>query len=409
MTHLRRAALPLLLAALTVLVFDAVAWFAVPERLTAFASSYRKTHLLSARSGHPALARSDERYYFQADEATGFDIRPGARMMHEFGETPSEIFANALGCFDRNEVATLRAAPYHYFAGDSFTWGFADYDSKFATVWERATRKAAAKCGISHTGQAHQLEKFKRVAAAIGRMPDTVFVGFYVNDPANDAAFPHTTVVEGFMVDTVYLRDGELSRPGIAEVRRVVADSLRELERPLHWLERAKAVVWVFSLSANLANHARLRATGGLEPRPPLASPAPLRPSERTAPAADRPTSRFGDNLYYWYDMRTLKTAYAADPRTAANRAAIARWARHARENGYRLVLLLFPPSDAHDDPELFGQVRGFLDSQAIEHLDFARLFRAEGLRVEDLYWKTNGHWNPGGNRAVGRLLAARY
>ena len=78
------------------------------------------------------------------------------------------------------------------------------------------------------------------------------------------------------------------------------------------------------------------------------------------AAAAVRPTSKFGANLYFWHDPNTIKARFLSDPKTGANREAIRAWALHARENGYRLVFLLFPPKDAFDDPELFGQVRLF-------------------------------------------------
>jgi hypothetical protein len=131
---------------------------------------------------------------------------------------------------------------------------------------------------------------------------------------------------------------------------------------------------------------------------------------EAAAPAAqpDRPTSRFGANLYYWVERDTLRRNFATDPRVAANREAIEAWIAHARDNGYRLVFLLFPPREAFDDPELFAEMREWLGARGVEFLDFSELFRREALAVDQLYWKvpTNGHWNSNGNRIVGRLLA---
>ena len=409
MTRALKVVVPLVLVGITVLVFDVVAWFVVPSDLTAFSHSYRKTALLHTKGGYPLLSRNDPRYYFRADEALGFDINPGARGQHEVDGIAYDIFANSLGCFDRNDVQALRGAKeYHYFGGDSFTWGFAEYDSKLATVWERATGKVAAKCGVSHTGTVHQFEKFKRVAAAVGRMPATVFVGFYVNDPANDAAHPHTTVIEGYTADIAYLslEDGSIVHPDIEEVRNIVATSLRENERPLTTVERLKACVWVFSLTANLLDYARLAALRAMTPAPAQALPGS---AQAGAAAGVRPTSKFGGNLYNWYEPRTMKMAFAADPKTQATRAAMQHWAAHARENSYRLVFLLFPAREVFDDPEFFDQVRAFLSANGIEYLDFAQLFRGEGFKSADLYWKGDSHWNPTGNRAVGRLLAQRY
>src|SRR5207253_978320 len=99
-------------------------------------------------------------------------------------------------------------------------------------------------------------------------------------------------------------------------------------------------------------------------------------------------TSRFGENLYYWYDIDAMKTHYATDPKTEANRAAILRWAGHARENRYRLVLLLFPAKDAFGDADFFASVRGWLDANGVEHIDFARLIHDANLKMDDLHWK---------------------
>ena len=403
MKSLARIAVPVLLAAATVLLFDLVAWFAVPAGLTAFSASYRNTGLLSSSVGVPPMARAYPRHYFRADDVLGFDIAPDMRMPHDFEASPHEIFSNDIGCFDRNRLADLRRAKeYAYFAGDSFTWGYASYDSKFATVWEAQTGTMAAKCGVTHTGQAYQLEKLKRVAAAVNRFPSTVFVGFYVNDPANDEAFPHTTVISGYQVDTAFLKDGALVHADPGEVRRVVAQSLRQLEAPPSPSDRIRTWLSVHSLSANIANHAWLAGQGLLSARAGNAA-APA------APAPSGPMAGFGNNLYYWYSAESVKAAYATDPKTAANRAAILAWARHAREHSYRLVFLLFPPKQSFDDVAFFEQMKGWLAANGVEHLDFAQLFAAGRFKVDDLYWKSNGHWHEGGNRIVGRLLAERY
>jgi hypothetical protein len=168
--------------------------------------------------------------------------------------------------------------------------------------------------------------------------------------------------------------------------------------------ERLKACLWVFSLTANMLDYARLAVLEALKPAPAKAPPGAVQAGE-----AVRPTSKFGGNLYYWYDPRTMKSAFATDPKTEATRAAMLRWAAHARENSYRLVFLLMPAREVFDDPEFFGQVRGFLAANRIEHLDFAQLFKAQGLKSGELYWKRDSHWSPEGNRVIGGMLAQRY
>jgi hypothetical protein len=67
------------------------------------------------------------------------------------------------------------------------------------------------------------------------------------------------------------------------------------------------------------------------------------------------------------------------------------------------------PPKSNFNDLDLFTQVKGWLDANEIERVDFAHLFSSGGYKVEDLYWKENGHWNENGNRVVGRLLSTLY
>jgi hypothetical protein len=283
------------------------------------------------------------------------------------------------------------------------TRGYASYESKFPTVWERETGKLAAKCGVTHTGQLHQFEKFKRFAGAIGRFPKAVFVAFYVNDPANDLAHPHTTVISGYQVDTAFLKDGAIVRPGIDALRKIVEEEIREPDdTKVGWVDRLKSHVWVYSLSANLLNHGTIA----------LSRAARSQPGSPSVPAPDSPpaaTASFGDNFYYSFSPDDMKTRYATDPRANANKAAIRQWKEHATANAYRLVFLLMPPKTNFNDLDLYTQVKAWLDANEIEHVDFAHLFSTGGHNVEDLYWKENGHWNENGNRVVGRLLSTLY
>lgn len=396
---------PLTVATIMVVVLDVLGYFFAPESYTAFAPSYRKTRLLSPTTSiKPAMARGAEypRYYFRADDVLGFDINPGAQGVAEVDDHPYQIFANQLGCFDRNELREFQQSKeYFYFAGDSFTWGYASYENKFPTVWERETGKMAAKCGVTNTGQFHQFEKFKRVAGMIGKFPKAVFVGFYINDPANDLAHPHTTVIGGYQVDTAFLKDGAIVRPNLDEVRQVVENSIREMEtKNVGWIGRLPSYLWVYSLTANLLDHGYLALKEAIYLR--FGSIAML-PSGSPTPATGK------QRFYYSFPEDKINTLYATDPRADANKAAITQWSQHAKDNSYRLIFLLIPPKNRFNDLDLFVQVREYLDLNKIEYVDFAHLFSKGGYKVEELYWQRNGHWNENGNQVVGRILSALY
>ena len=260
-----------------------------------------------------------------------------------------------------------------------------------------------AKCGVTHSGTLHEFEKFKRTVVLIGKYPKVVFVCFTINDPANDLAYPHTTVIDGYLVDTVYLKDGVIVRPKIDDVRQTVEESIHNLENAkVGWVDRLKTRVWVYSLSANIVNSGALAIGNAVRSRPDSIFPA----------AQGSPSStmtKFGDSFYWFFSPNEVKTRYLSDPRANASKEAIAQWARHARDHSYKLVFLLFPPKSDFNDADLFTQVKAWLDSNGIEYVDFAQIFRTDGYKVEDLYWNLDSHWNENGNRIVGRMLSARF
>jgi len=85
------------------------------------------------------------------------------------------IWSNSIGCFDKEHT---RYDPYIYFAGDSFTWGYAPFEEQFGTLVEKMTGVRILKCGVSHTGQCHQYHKFIEIVEQIGHLPKALFV-FY--------------------------------------------------------------------------------------------------------------------------------------------------------------------------------------------------------------------------------------
>ncbi|HJT21786.1 MAG TPA: hypothetical protein VJ746_15015 [Nitrospira sp.] len=403
----KRTVLPMLvIMLLTIALFDSAAYFLLPPSYTIFAEEYRDVELLSepvsnppshpAQPFQPTLTKGYPRNYFEPDGALGFDIRPGATAMARFREGEYPIFANDVGCFDKNNLRDLQQADrYVYFAGDSFTWGYARYEKKFATLWEQLTKTMAAKCGVTHTGQLHQFEKFKRITAKIGKFPTVVVVGFSGNDPANDLAHPHTTVISGYQVDTAYLKDGAIVRPRIDDVRNTVNSSLEGYEYQYKkdnspWF-RLKTAVKVYSLSANIMN-------GVMQY---------LKPGARQKPASQpTPTSNFGETIYNAFTYQDTKKLYGVDPRANASKAAIKNWSEHAKANGYQLVFLLFAPWTAFNDVEYFHHVRDWLDTCGITYIDFTHIFKKAGYDVYDVYWRKDGHFNEQGNRVVAEELA---
>ena len=388
----------------TLVVFDLLAYLGLPEntRLTPFAPAYRHTkELRDGVLNAAALTRGYPRYYHLPDDTLGFDIAPDTEGLAQIdnGRYQYRAFSNELSCFSRHQGADYRTGrPYVYFAGDSFTWGYAAYVSKFATVWEELTGVLAAQCGISHSGQRHQFDKFNRVVAAIGVMPAVVVVGFNGNDPANDAAYPHTTVIDGYLVDTVFVKDRRLVRADRAKLQHAVESRVQDL-KAANSSRRGRVVNFlkVYSLSANILNRALHSGADAARHMTTKVARAPTQHDARS----DR-----GDNVYGYFTPDDTRNRYVSDVRAESNKAAILRWRDHAAQHGYRLIFLLIPSKESFGDPMYFAQVTSWMSTNGVRFIDLTTVVTQSGMSRDELYWQFDPHFSEAGNRMLGKYLA---
>ena len=96
------------------------------------------------------------------------------------------VWSNNIGCFDSTFATGTK--PYIYLAGDSFAWGFAPFEDKWGTVFEKHLGLRVAKCGVPGFGTGQELIKATSIINAVGD-PDVIVVGYYGNDPRNDIYF----------------------------------------------------------------------------------------------------------------------------------------------------------------------------------------------------------------------------
>lgn len=142
--------------------------------------------------------------YFSHDNSLGFDITPSFRTqtsIKPIGYKTYAVWGNTYGCFD-DEWATDSLKGSIYLADDSFTWGYARYDKKFGTILERLLDTKVYACGVTHTGQVHQFNKFMRLFEE-GLRPKAVIINIISNDLDNNFFFPHTDIIDGLMVENV--------------------------------------------------------------------------------------------------------------------------------------------------------------------------------------------------------------
>jgi hypothetical protein len=374
----------MVIVAVTILLLDLGAYLALPSRFAMHLPGYRVPF-------HDLLTGGQGKYprdYFVAHPERGFDIGADRRGTHYVEGLTYPIWSNALGCFDK-EWARL-PADYYYFAGDSMTWGYAPYETKFATVFEARTGIPSLKCGVTHTGQLHQFAKFLEVTSRIGALPKKVFVGYFFNDTANDYGHPQATVVRGWLIDESYLdRDLNVVRVDDERVSRQVDLYLAARAGE----PRVPKLLLEYSFTAQVVANAYASIVERLGPSPP-----PERPFERLAELG-------GPVLLDMTWLSQLQTRggrleYEAFRFAARNKDVIRRWKADSIARGYELVFLLFEPRD------FYGELIRFLDENDVAHIDVADELHARGFRDEDIYWPHDGHFSPQGNGVVGEILS---
>lgn len=379
----------------SVILFDVAVFWLAPENVVSFASAYRQPAVrLIPRT--PEHAHGYPKDYFVADESLGFDIAENIKKKrHFFAGDSAEVFSNDLGCFDHHSLTEIKnASRYEYFAGDSFTWGYASYESKFPVVYEKLSRRFSVKCGVTHTGQLHQFGKFKRIVERIGHYPERVFVGYVSNDPANDFAHPHTTVIRGFLVEKIELRDNALVSRDLGDVAKAINKYITsEKGREAGVRERADSILSRYSITYNIVNETVKRLLD-------------LTEMNKVAGKGREPVSFYS---LYQNGMYDLGKHYINNPVTERNRGALSMWIDDSRKNGYELIFVLIPRRDHHADMTFYSGLRAFLKSRSARYLDLTEDFAVGKFSVSDLYWEKDGHLSDRGNEIVGKILSDSF
>lgn len=367
-----------LLLGLVLAAFELAAFFFAPASLVARLWPYR----CFTCQPPPRMAVADEPLYdyFEAHPERGFTIaRNVPPMDHYVDGVYYKVFSNALGCADRPPPANL--GRYVYLGGDSHAWGYAPFETKFGTILERDLGVPVLKCGVVHTGQAHQLSQMREVIAEVGTPPAAIVVTFDPNDISNDFAHPHSTVIDGWMVD---VRSVRADASGVfavherdrGEVRAALGRALAERERapevdPLTFTARKYSVI------ANILTSLKNRLGNARAPaRETIYMPA------------------YG------------RIEYLDSPYTERNREAILGIRDFARSVDAPFLLVLMPSRYDYADPEYYAEIRAFLTANGVEYLDLNTDFAGHALY--DVFWPKDWHLNPRGNAIAAERIGAR-
>ena len=337
------------------------------------------------------------RNYFAVHQQRGFDIginRVGRHWVDGFGYP---IWSNTIGCFDREHTEYDR---YIYFAGDSYTWGYTDFDNKFGTIIENLTGTPILKCGVTHTGQRHQYEKYLEIVEQIGHLPTTIFVFYSWNDVANDYAYPHSTVISGWVVDKVFLdKNYELVERTNADLKQRIDDKIENDKKYKEdWETKLKYKIKKYSITVNIILYiGDLIAETSDEFLPAGFVNSTKWKNRSLKPINTLPFKKEGR---FWY----LQNPYALN-----NNLSLIDFATYSNSNGIRFVVVLIPPKEMAFNTLWFAEVREFLDSKFIEYFDLTSKFRELEIEPSDLFWENDGHFNISGNKIVAEIITNEF
>ncbi len=338
------------------------------------------------------------RYYYQADAARGFDIRPNVGNLGtsvDNGSVKYDLWSNELGCFD---------APYRgdkdviLLVGDSFTHSYAPFEAKWGTRLEKLLNYRVLKGGVNGYGTRQELLKAQDIIAQIHRRPRLIIVGYFWNDLQDDYAFPSLTVVDGFLVEAEKYKDKKTNQlPGvkILEKKYTLWEKLTG-NYPLSLWHLINYFLDQHFILVNLINDSLSRLF------PPKASYAnPL-------------------NFAAFQDEPWVAQAWAK------NQENLKAFRELAASQGAELLVVLIP-TNTQVYPFLTGGrkidlerpnriLSAYLRKEQIHYLDLLPFFRKYADQTprqylssdQDLYWRANSHFSPKGERLTS-LLVSRH
>ncbi len=361
---------------LLILIFDIIIYLLKPNIINNFSHFYKANEDVQQTRNFP-------RDYFINDDKKGFDIRSSAKPINL--RVPSEIgyeypiFSNNEGCFNLELSENKSKQEIIYMAGDSFTWAYVPYEKKFSTIYNDLNSKyIVLNCGVPHTGQLHQFSKFNDIFNQHDNI-SVVIVNLVANDVDNDFFYPHTTVIDGDLIEDSFWC---IENNDIKKIKKSRESINREKSLPqfLISLLRYSASSNVAYFSArNIAKYLMYNTNASKYLTCPNLSP----------------------NIYGYKNW----SYNIQDEFAAPNIKAIKKWINHSKSNNYRLIFSIIPHKDKNI--EHFRDLEIILKGLNAEFYNFNNYIIDEGLPKDKLYWVHDGHFNIAGNIAYANYLFA--
>ena len=354
---------------LTIFTIDLVS-YQFKDHLNKYLPKYGSASTLNHK-GYP-------RYHFSKDSSLGFDISKNYKTstsIKPYEYKSYDVWGNSQKCFD-DEWVIENYKTGVYLAGDSLTWGYASYDKKFGTLLENKLQRNVFACGVSHTGQRHQYLKFKRLFDN-GIKPEIVIINMSSNDLDNDFFFPHSTVIEGYLVENIESCGNILDTS--FSYRRLTKSELKNSIGLENKNITFKSFLKEYSFTANII----AEITRGMR-------------------------NKFRNNylcrrsVYVGIHLDHLN--YEKSRFTEPNRNAIVDWIIHSRTNGYKLIFSFIPSQDLYGT-RWYVPLKKILNKESIPFIDFMEYLNRKDIPLDSIFYKYDGHLNEYGNLVYAEFL----
>jgi len=166
-------------------------------------------------------------HLFIYDDTLGYQLNANFSAIHKKSEFEYKLFTNQLNMFDQYvSIDSLATNSLIFTIGDSYLFGYVDYQSRFGTLLEKLSGIRVLKGGVPGWAPYQYCRFVKRILDKIRPTRlSAIVVGFsVVNDPIDDfysTRFSPMTVINGNLVNT-------LNKDNLGNVRILTLEELNK-------------------------------------------------------------------------------------------------------------------------------------------------------------------------------------
>ena len=340
------------------------------------------------------FGRGYPKNYFSKNDQNGFDITVNSQKkdFYTYTDMPkNKIWGNNIGCFDSD--FKLNDKTFIYLAGDSFSWGYTHKELHFGTLLKSKNNNIAS-CGVSHTGQIHQFNKFKKIREKLNASPEIVIVNVFTNDIYNDHFHPHTTIINGYMVDKKRIKYKN------QQIKIVEASDELLSENFIKSKNTNKREFIGIAPQAKLGKFDPRKYSSTMVFLGVFIKNIILNPNEKIYEMNEEELSSIYSPEEY-YGLKNQKNYPINHKLGEKNREIIKNWISDSKENNYKLIFSFINHMLYYDDEDFCKFIED-LDSNC--HY-FSKYLTKINIDPEKLKWKRDSHFNNLGNKVYADYL----